>query len=351
MKHFHAFAAALLFLGACSPDGYTIRGNVEGLESPYVYLITFNGSHNVVDSAKVEAGAFVFTGKTELPEVAYLSRDKEQPFVRFFLENAAISIGGNLYNPNEVYPTGTAANEAMNAFNELTFNTGETYGVTESEADKQQLVERYKQQMRETIDKNRDNICGMIILAETGSMFFTPQEVIAEIDRFPALWQQRTELTELRNVMEQRLRTEIGQPYTDITAPDADGKEISLKSVVENPANKYVLIDFWASWCGPCMMEIPYLKADYEKYRKKGFEIYAVSLDTEREPWMQTVKEKQMQWIQVCDLAGFEGRAALDYAVESIPSNFLIRTSDAQIVAKQLRGKALAEKLEELLGN
>ena len=193
MKRIYTFAAALLFLGACTSDGYTIRGNVEGLESPYVYLITFNGTHNVADSAKVEAGAFTFTGKTELPEVAYLSRDKEQPFVRFFLENARISIDGNLYNPNEVYPTGTAANEAMNAFNELTFNTSEAYGVTELEADKKQLVDRYKQQMRETIDRNRDNICGMIILAETGSMFFTPQEVLAEIDRFPAEWQQRTD--------------------------------------------------------------------------------------------------------------------------------------------------------------
>ena len=76
--------------------------------------------------------------------MAYLSRDKEQPFVRFFLENARISIDGNLYNPNEVYPTGTAANEAMNAFNELTFNTSEAYGVTaELEADKKQLVDRY----------------------------------------------------------------------------------------------------------------------------------------------------------------------------------------------------------------
>ena len=351
MKRIYTFAAALLFLGACTSDGYTIRGNVEGLESPYVYLITFNGTHNVADSAKVEAGAFTFTGKTELPEVAYLSRDKEQPFVRFFLENARISIDGNLYNPNEVYPTGTAANEAMNAFNELTFNTSEAYGVTELEADKKQLVDRYKQQMRETIDRNRDNICGMIILAETGSMFFTPQEVLAEIDRFPAEWQQRTELTDLRKVMEQRLRTTVGQPYVDISAPNADGEAVSLKSVIENPANKYVLVDFWASWCGPCLREIPYLQADYEKYRKKGFEIYAVSLDDERDAWVKTIADKQMKWIQVCDFKAFDSPASLDYAVESIPSNFLRRPDRRRTAARQGPRREARRAVGEITGD
>ena len=142
----------------------------------------------------------------------------------------------------------------------------------------------------------------------------------------------------------------MGQPYVDISAPNADGEAVSLKSVIENPANKYVLVDFWASWCGPCLREIPYLQADYEKYRKKGFEIYAVSLDDERDAWVKTIADKQMKWIQVCDFKAFDSPASLEYAVESIPSNFLIRCSDGQIVAAQLRGKALGEKLEELLG-
>ena len=348
MKRIYTFAAALLFLGACTSDGYTIRGNVEGLESPYVYLITFNGTHNVADSAKVEAGAFTFTGKTELPEVAYLSRDKEQPFVRFFLENARISIDGNLYNPNEVYPTGTAANEAMNAFNELTFNTSEAYGVTELEADKKQLVDRYKQQMRETIDRNRDNICGMIILAETGSMFFTPQEVLAEIDRFPAEWQQRRELTELREATERKLRVSAGHPYIDIAAKNADGGEVSLKSVVENRRNKYVLLDFWASWCGPCMGEVPHLKKTYDEFRKKGFEIYGVSFDEDRGDWLGAVEQNDMNWLHVSEVKGFDNQAAKDYAIQGIPSNFLI-DGQGTIVARNLRGEALYEKISELL--
>jgi len=351
MKHPFIPAAALLLLGACSPDGYTIRGNIEGVESPYIYLIVNGSEGTSIDSARVTEGAFVFSGRTERPEVAYLSLDKELPLLRFFLENAELAIEGNLYNSNEVFARGTASNEAMNAFNELTYNTGETYGVTEAEADREALVERYKQQMRDLIDRNRDNLCGTIVLAETGSMFFTPQEVLDQIGRFPAAWQQRAELADLRKVMEHRLRTAVGEPYTDITAPDAAGDRVSLRSVVENPANRYVLLDFWASWCGPCMAETPYLRAGYDKYRKRGFEIYAVSLDDDRSAWQNAVAEKQLEWIQVCDRNGFECPAALDYAVESIPSNFLIDCADGRIVAAQLRGRALGEKLEELFGD
>ena len=154
----------------------------------------------------------------------------------------------------------------------------------------------------------------------------------------------------LRPQIEQYLRTDVGQPYRDIAAPTPAGDTLSLRQAVEDPANKCVLVDFWASWCGPCLREIPYLQADYEKYRKKGFEIYAVSLDDERDAWVKTIADKQMKWIQVCDFKAFDSPASLDYAVESIPSNFLIRCSDGQIVAAQLRGKALGEKLEELLG-
>ncbi len=153
----------------------------------------------------------------------------------------------------------------------------------------------------------------------------------------------------LRPQIEQYLRTDVGQPYRDIAAPTPAGDTLSLRQAVEDPANKCVLVDFWASWCGPCMGEVPHLKETYDKFHKKGFEIYGVSFDRDRDKWLAAVKDNGMDWIHVSELQQFDNRAAKDYAVQGIPSNFLI---DAQgvIVAKNLRGEDLYKKVEELLG-
>lgn len=107
MKRTLAFAASLLLLGACSSDGYTIRGKIAGLDNPYVYLLRYTGEVEVIDSAKVTKGDFVFKGKAEQPEVVYLSTDKQQPFVHFFLENGRISVDGALSAPADIAVLGT----------------------------------------------------------------------------------------------------------------------------------------------------------------------------------------------------------------------------------------------------
>ena len=147
----------------------------------------------------------------------------------------------------------------------------------------------------------------------------------------------------------QYLRTDVGQPYRDIAVPTPAGDTLSLRQAVEDPANKCVLVDFWASWCGPCMGEVPHLKKTYDEFHKKGFEIYGVSFDNNRDKWLAAVKDNGMKWIQVSDLNGFDNPAAKDYAVQGIPSNFLVDAS-GNIVAKNLRGEDLYKKVEELLG-
>ena len=137
--------------------------------------------------------------------------------------------------------------------------------------------------------------------------------------------------------------------YTDISLPDTAGKTVTLASAVATPANKYVLLDFWATWCGPCMGEVPYLLDTYAKYHGKGFEIYGVSLDRSEDAWRKGIEAKGMKWVHVIQIQGGDMKSVHDYGVRSIPSNFLIETSTGKIIATNLRGEALGAKIAELL--
>ena len=140
-----------------------------------------------------------------------------------------------------------------------------------------------------------------------------------------------------------------GRRYTDVALPDTGGKTVTLSSTVANPANKYVLLDFWATWCGPCMGEVPYLVETYGKYHDKGFEIYGVSLDSNADAWRAAIKNKGMKWVHVIQTRDGDMAAVNAYGVRTIPTNFLIDASTGQIVAVNLRGEALGAKIAELL--
>ena len=348
MKRTLAFAASLLLLGACSSDGYTIRGKIAGLDNPYVYLLRYTGEVEVIDSAKVTKGDFVFQGTAEQPEVVYLSTDKQQPFVHFFLENGRISVDGALSAPADIAVLGTPSNDIQRAFDEKIAALEEEFAKAGNDVQRDSLRKEYSKLMSDAVEMNRDNIYGVTTFLNNAYAFLSPEEVMGQIALFPAEWQQRRELTELREATERKLRVSAGHPYIDIAAKNADGGEVSLKSVGENRRNKYVLLDFWASWCGPCMGEVPHLKKTYDEFRKKGFEIYGVSFDEDRGDWLGAVEQNDMNWLHVSEVKGFDNQAAKDYAIQGIPSNFLI-DGQGTIVARNLRGEALYEKISELL--
>ena len=139
--------------------------------------------------------------------------------------------------------------------------------------------------------------------------------------------------------------------YIDIQQPDPEGKAVTLKEIVEKPGNKYVLVDFWASWCSPCREEMPFVKKAYDEFHDKGFDIYAVSADNGDRlmaQWRKYIVDNQLSWTNVCNNE-VHSKAHLDYAIQGIPDNVLIDCSDGKIIGRSLRGEDLAAKLAELL--
>lgn len=349
MKKMMMLAAAAVALSSCSSNKYVVNGDLEGLTGT-VYL--FDEEENVVDSAAVANGAFRFTGKADTPTVRILrdAPDQDATFsAMLILEPGTITVSDDAQNPYRKRVTGTPSNDASAAYSD-TANAliSEFRNPQTTEERREAIMEEYDQLGNATLAQNRDNYFGALLLAQQLAYEFTGQELLDQIALFTPAIQQSEVLVKLTQNAEQRLKTDVGQPYIDVVQPDPSGKEISLKSVVENPANKYVLLDFWASWCGPCMQELPYLKQTYDKFHGKGFEIFAVSFDKDREAWLGAIEHNGMNWIQVSLLAGFDNQAAKDYAVQGIPSNFLI-DSQGKIVAKNLRGEALYDKVSELL--
>jgi peroxiredoxin len=148
---------------------------------------------------------------------------------------------------------------------------------------------------------------------------------------------------DLQNKQDQQLGD--GKVMPDIKLKNPEGKEIALSSL----KGKLVLIDFWASWCGPCRKENPNVVRLYNTYKNKGFEIYSVSLDEEKDKWMKAIEKDGLNWIHVSDLGGWSSSVCSQFNISSIPFTILV-SKDGKIIAKGLRGPALEEKVKEILG-
>ena len=205
-----------------------------------------------------------------------------------------------------------------------------------------QIHTTYVKQLKEDIWKMDHSIAGII-----GLQFIKQKE--PEIDFMDSLatkyQKQLPNSMYTKNLVERvnsLKKLAIGSPAPEIELPDVNGGKIKLSSL----KGKYVLIDFWASWCRPCREENPNVLKIYNEYKDQGFEIYGVSLDQKKEPWIQAIKTDNITWLQVLDN---ESEAAQVYQVLSIPSTYLI-DPDGNIAAKNLRGPLLKDKLQEIFG-
>lgn len=342
-------------LCSCKGQSQTSAFNLQGtLEDKTIHTVYLISSGVVIDSATVNAnGQFTMPGTIEQPMLAYITNartTRESTLsCQVILEPGAQLTMLPLGKLDEYKVDGSKCNQLLTEMAEHSFELTQYYEANEGQEGLIDEVEgKWNTYLEENARKHKDNLFGLVCLREL-AYEQDPAVTRKMLDAFkPGV--QNTDLWKQLDARNQKmLATTAGHKYMEFSQADAYGNVISSKDVLADPGVKYVLIDFWASWCGPCMREVPFLTETYSKYFSKGFQILGVSLDRNKDSWQKAIVDNQMNWVHVSDLKYWDNEVAKQYGINSIPANFLVEASTGIIVATNLRGKELEKKIAELL--
>lgn len=355
----------MLLTSVSAQNGYTITGTAEGTEKgDTIFLCEMQGFFAMVpvDTAVVKKGQFVFSGQFDGCTHRYLvatHKGETIGMAAILLENAPIKI--QMYkdekkNIVEGGPSNTLWQEYEEGAKVFDDRMAADWSVCLDTlvAEDNKIKERL---LVNTYSADRKNYTKRFMLQHIGTPVadyllaqtqsdFTKEEQEQLLKLFG---QQKQQFYVYKGIMAQRAidqRTGIGAQFTDFSMPDPKGKMISVSDYVKK--NKYTLIDFWASWCGPCRAEMPTVVKAYDLYHAKGFEVVGVSLDNNKPAWVKAIDQLKMPWPQMSDIKGWACEGAALYNVKAIPANVLI-DQQGKIVAKNLRGEDLLNKMAELL--
>ena len=352
MKRITLSLLLLTVLYSCSGQqtSYYLHGAIEDKDISTLYLIS---SGQVIDSAAVSSdGTFSFNGDVTLPKLAYIANTRNTRIAS--LSCTVILEPGDLtmvplgfYDEYKV--TGSKTNQLLNTLSEKSIELTLYYEEHEGQDGVlDEVRQKWRNFLLDGVKKNKDNLFGLVCLHEVADDL-EPGQVRDMLDSFKKPMQETDMWKSLDQLNKKLLATAAGSQYMEFSQTDRFGNEIASKDVMSEPGVKYVLIDFWASWCGPCMREVPFLKETYSKYFSKGFQILGVSLDRSKDAWLKAITDNQMNWVHVSDLNYWDNAVAKQYGISSIPANFLVEASTGKIIATNLRGNDLEKKIAELL--
>ena len=353
-----------LSLTSCNKDHFNVKVNLKNAEGKNVYLQkNINDQIMVIDSSTITNDAANFIVLNDSPTIKYSIKidDVKYP-INFFTENNDTDITGDVKDLKNISITGSCAQQLLNEYNKEINKYNLQYADfrekyqeatrNNDEALIEKLIEEYN-----SIGDNQNTYVSLFITKNSNS-FIAPYILsnnlwnyeLNELEDFSNNFKANALDNEYYEKVKKQIallqRVDIGQPYLDFTQETPDGDMLSLSELVGK--SKLLLIDFWASWCGPCRAENPNVVEIYNDYHEKGFDILGVSLDMKKENWVKAIEDDGLIWHNISDLKYWQNEAARAYAVSAIPSNVLL-DQNGIIIAKDLRGKDLRTKVEEIL--
>jgi peroxiredoxin len=366
MKKFVSLFIIAAIIASCKTSGpqFVIKGKIAGAENITFILQERVAGRNIkLDSAFAKKGEFTLKGVVEYPKTVVLIAKEKGKAMSFYLENSEIEITGHIDSLNNAKVTGSKAQvedsayqASLKPFDDRNKKLYEEYKAAETEGDKAKMNELEKgseQIYNEEIAFNKEyirNHTGSFIvpgILNSISYDLDVNEMESLINGLDTNVAKNQIINDLKARVTKMKALTIGHKAPDFILNDVNGKPIALSSKIGN--SKLLLIDFWAAWCGPCRTENPNVVRIYKEFNKKGFDVFGVSLDSEKEDWVKAIAEDKLTWTQVSDLLRSNSAAAKLYAVSSIPSNFLLDETGT-IIAKNLRGENLYSKVKEVLG-
>jgi peroxiredoxin len=365
MKKYIYLAVSVVLIAGCSSEPhYVVKGKIEGSDSITFYLQKReDGKTITIDSAISRKGSFTMKGgAVEYPQLIQLVAGDTRKRTSFYLENAEILITGALDSLFKASITGSKTQDEYNTFVDSNKPLSEQYSKTYS--DYQAASQAGDMAKVASIEKQADSIQTEMtnlqknFVINNPKSYVTPsllgslsyemeadeiETMINGLDTAVAAIPQIKNLKERVAVMK---TVSVGHKAPDFNMNDVNGNPVALSSKI---GSKLLLVDFWAAWCGPCRQENPNVVEVYNEFHKKGFDVFGVSLDRKKEDWIKAIGDDKLTWTHVSDLQYWNNSAARIYAVNSIPSNFLLDETGT-IIGKNLRGESLRNKVNEVLG-
>ena len=359
-KYLMLLLALVLGLSACNQKEKEFKVNVslKNGNDQTVYLQKFvDNAPVIIDSAVITDESAVLNAENDDPQILYALKVKGmRGSMPFFADNKDVTFVGDINNPKDVEIMASETQAELDAYtdqlDEFDVQIRDLYtAMQQAFSDNDSVVMDSLNTVGTALMEQKDSFRDEYIKAHPES--FVTHYILDQVKQDYPLDQLKEMVaaftteslykTDLNDYIAKQERLEVGQPFIDFTLMTKDGTEAVLSEIIAQ--NKLTLVDFWASWCGPCRHENPVVKAAYEQFHELGFDVVGVSVDQDEAAWLKAVEEDQLPWTQVRDS---ENKASEAYLIYYIPSNFLF-DQEGNMVAKGLRGEDLAAKLSELL--